>query len=233
MRILLLHNQGGASAELVRCLSEHHFELVSTPDEPQFLTHLTQATPPTGPGFEAAIVDLEGAQNHRLDLVAQLRTEGNSTPILGYNSQGSEQELVTALDKGFDDYIGPNISGPVVVARVRALIRRAGVLKSTTTLNVGDISIDLLKREVRRAGKLIELQPREFAMLEFMLRNPRQPLTKLMIMQRVWNYNFDPQTNIVDVLICRLRSKIEDGFTSPVIQTVRGVGYLFAPNVGV
>jgi len=229
MRILLLDNQNGLAAELLSCLSENQFEVKSTHDEKKFLAHLAQDS---NPGFDAAMVNIEEAADERLELIAQLRTEEELVPVIGFNSNGSEQQLLTALDKGCDDYLGKNFSSQEMLARLKALIRRGGILKKTTTLVAGDISIDLLKREVRRAGKLVDLQPREFSMLEFMLRNPGQPLTKLMIMQRVWNYNFDPQTNIVDVLICRLRSKIEEGFPTPVIQTVRGVGYLFTPSNG-
>jgi len=226
MRILLLHNPCGPAADLLGCLNEHQFEIKSTTEEKKFLAHLAQDS---NSGFDAVMVDLQEDGDNRLNLLAQLRAEEEHVPVLGFNPKGSEQQLLTALEKGCDDYLGKDFSSQEMVARLKALVRRGGALKKTTTLSAGDISIDLLKREVRRAGKLVDLQPREFSMLEFMLRNPGQPLTKLMIMQRVWNYNFDPQTNIVDVLICRLRSKIEEGFSTPVIQTVRGVGYLFTP----
>lgn len=224
MRILLLANPSQSADQLRESLGENHFEVESITQEQELLAQVTRSKP------EAVLVNLAEAPGNRLGLADALRKENLYLPVLGFNPGGTREELLSALENGFDDYLGNPFSTPELVARLKGLIRRAGYLEKMTTLKAGDIAIDLLKREVRRAGKLVDLQPREFSMLEFMLRNPGQPLTKLMIMQRVWNYNFDPQTNIVDVLICRLRSKIEDGFAIPVIQTVRGVGYLFTPN---
>jgi DNA-binding response OmpR family regulator len=224
MRILLIDKKNDSAVQLLQTLRDNHFEVESAFDEKGLLAKASNAD------LNALVMNLSEATDKRLGLIEELRSLNIQTPVLGFNSNGSLENLVTALEKGCDDYVGKNFSAKELVARLKALVRRAGVVKGITTLSSGDIVIDLLKREVRRAEKLIDLQPREFSMLEFMLRNPGQPLTKLMIMQKVWNYNFDPQTNIVDVLICRLRSKIDEGFEAPVIQTVRGVGYLFTPK---
>ena len=180
------------------------------------------------PQYGAWLVDLGESPGQRFKIIEDLRSQKILTPALGFN--GSAADLAPALEKGFDDYLAKPTDSGELVARLKALLRRSSYAKAPTTLFAGDIALDLLKRQARRAEKLIDLQPREFAMLEFMIRNPEIPLSKLMIMQNVWNYNFDPQTNIVDVLICRLRNKIESGFSTSVIQTIRGVGYKFTPR---
>ena len=224
MRILLIDNETNPAAQVLQCLRENDFEVESTSDPKELLTRASKS------GFNALLINLREALGSRLGLVEELRSQKVQTPVLGFSQNGSVENLIAALDKGCDDYLGKSFSTMEMLARLKALIRRSASAQETTTLVAGDISIDLLKRQVTREAKPVELQPREFAMLEFMMRNPNIPLSKLQIMQSVWNYNFDPQTNIVDVLICRLRSKIDTGFATPVIQTVRGVGYLFTPT---
>ena len=131
-----------------------------------------------------------------------------------------------AWRSGSDDYLTKPFAFSELLARIQALIRRASDQGEPSRLATGDLSMDLLRRRVERAGQEIELQPREFALLEYLLRNAGRVVSKTLIMEHVWNYHFDPQTNVVDVLVCRLRTKIDKAFASPLIHTIRGVGYV-------
>jgi len=139
---------------------------------------------------------------------------------------------VKGLEIGSDDYLTKPFAFSELLARIQALIRRASDQGEPSRLTAGDLSMDLLKRRVERAGQEIDLQPREFALLEYLLRNTGRVVSKTLIMEHVWNYHFDPQTNVVDVLVCRLRTKIDKAFASPLIHTIRGVGYVLKPSNG-
>jgi DNA-binding response OmpR family regulator len=135
-------------------------------------------------------------------------------------------ERVEGLQAGGDDYLTKPFAFTELLARVQALLRRASNIPEPTGLSVGDLSIDLLRRTVTRAGKKIDLQPREFSLIEYLARNSGRVVSKTMIMEHVWDYNFDPQTNVVESRICRLREKVDRGFGTPLIHTVRGTGYV-------
>ena len=135
-------------------------------------------------------------------------------------------ERIQGLQSGGDDYLTKPFSFSELLARIQALIRRATGSVEPTTLTFEDISLDLVKREVRRQGKKIELQPREFALLAYLMRNAERVVSKTLILEHVWDYSFDPQTNVVDVLVCRLRNKIDRKFARKMIHTIRGVGYV-------
>ena len=164
----------------------------------------------------------------RLDgvgMVEQLRASGDQTPVLFLSALGEINDRVTGLKAGGDDYLVKPYAFAELIARVEALARRRETGSVQTVLKVGNLEMDLLGREVRRDGKEIDLQPREFQLLEFLMRHAGQSVTRTMLLEKVWEYHFDPQTNVIDVHISRLRGKIDKGFERPMLQTVRGAGY--------
>jgi len=156
----------------------------------------------------------------------QVRRQGRSTPVLILSARRSVDDRVRGLQAGGDDYLTKPFAFAELLARVQALVRRATRTPEATTLTVDDLVLDLLSRKVTRAGRPIELRPREFALLEYLMRNAGKVVSKTMILSHVWGYNFDPQTNIVDVLVSRLRDRIDRPFERKLLQTVRGVGYV-------
>ena len=176
--------------------------------------------------YDAAVIDLMLPTLDGLSLIRELRRKRINTPMIILSAKRSIDDRVKGLHSGSDDYLTKPFAFVELLARVQALIRRAQGAVEPTHLTFGNICIDLLTREVIRAGKRIELQPREFALLEYLLRNARRVVSKTMILEHVWNYHFDPQTNVVDVLVCRLRNKLDSDCTERLIQTIRGVGYV-------
>src|SRR5687768_12900716 len=173
--------------------------------------------------YDAAIVDIMLPKLDGLNLVQSLRREGMRTPVIILSAKASVDDRVRGLQAGGDDYLTKPFAFSELFARVQALIRRATQTTEPTRLTVGDLTLDLLTREVRRGAEKIELQAREFALLEYLMRNVGRVVTKTMILEHIWDYSFDPQTNVVDVLMHRLRSKVDPDHT--LIQTTRGVGY--------
>jgi DNA-binding response OmpR family regulator len=151
------------------------------------------------------------------------------TPVLILSAKASVDDRVKGLQAGGDDYLTKPFAFSELLARVQALIRRANHTAAPTQLAVADLTLDLLTREVTRSGQRIELQSREFALLELLMRHPGRAITKTMILEHVWDFSFDPQTNVVDVLVHRLRAKIDKDFPVKFIQTLRGVGYVLKP----
>jgi len=176
--------------------------------------------------FDVAIVDIMLPKLDGISLIEDLRRQGVNIPVLILSAKQSVSDRVAGLQSGGDDYLTKPFAFSELLARIQALIRRARSVAEPTALAVGDLEMDLLKREVSRAGTAIELQPREFALLEFLVRNADRVISKTMIMEHVWGYNFDPQTNVVEARISRLRDKIDKGFDKALIHTVRGVGYV-------
>ncbi len=177
--------------------------------------------------YDAAVVDLMLPGMDGLRMVELLRARGNKTPILILSARRSVDDRVLGLQKGGDDYLVKPFSFAELLARLQALIRRSN-LSSTqpTVLRFEDLEMNLITREVKRGDTRIDLQPREYSLLEYFLRHPEQVLTKTLIMEHVWNYDFDPQTNVVDVLVHRLRAKIDRDFSPKLIHTIRGIGYV-------
>jgi two-component system OmpR family response regulator len=177
--------------------------------------------------YDALVVDrmLPGVDG--LTVIRTLRASANSTPVLILSALGEVDDRVKGLKAGGDDYLVKPFAFSELLARLEALARRAKSSSdgTPTTLRAGDLEMDLLRREVRRADKPIDLQPREFQLLEFLLRHAGQVVTRTMLLEGVWDYHFDPQTNVIDVHISRLRSKIDKGFDRPLLHTVRGAGY--------
>jgi DNA-binding response OmpR family regulator len=161
-----------------------------------------------------------------LSVIDELRRRGRSTPVLILSARRSVDDRVRGLQAGGDDYLTKPFAFAELLARVQALVRRASRTPEPTSLTVDDLALDLLTRKVTRGGAAIELRPREFALLEYLMRNAGKVVSKTMILSHVWEYNFDPQTNIVDVLVSRLRDRIDRPFEKKLLQTVRGVGYV-------
>jgi DNA-binding response OmpR family regulator len=147
-------------------------------------------------------------------------------PVILLSAKASVDDRVAGLQSGADDYLTKPFAFSELLARLQALIRRSTHIAEPTSLRVGDLSIDLLTREVTRGSTTLELQSREFALLELLMRHPGRPVTKTMILEHIWDYSFDPQTNVVDVLVHRLRSKIDKDFATKLVTTIRGVGYV-------
>ena len=175
---------------------------------------------------DVAIVDLMLPGRDGLSVIDELRRRGRSTPVLILSAKRSVDDRVQGLQGGGDDYLTKPFAFAELLARVQALVRRASRAPEPTSLTVADLSIDLLSRKVIRAGQQVELRPREFALLEYLMLNAGKVISKTMILSHVWEYSFDPQTNIVDVLVSRLRDKIDRPFEKKLLQTVRGVGYV-------
>jgi two-component system OmpR family response regulator len=176
--------------------------------------------------YDIAIVDIMLPFLNGLTIIEKLRHQRINMPVLILSAKRSVDDRVKGLQSGSDDYLTKPFAFSELLARVQALIRRSSGAMEPTRLTVGDLSIDLLTREVRRTGMKIDLQPREFALLEYLMRNAGRIISKTMIIEHVWDYNFDPQTNIVEARICRLRDKVDRPFDKNMIHTIRGVGYV-------
>jgi DNA-binding response OmpR family regulator len=175
--------------------------------------------------YDVALVDVMLPKLNGLSLIEEMRLSKVNTPVIILSAKSSVDDRVRGLQKGSDDYLTKPFAFSDLLARIRALIRRGTGTSELTCLTLGDLSMDILKREVTRSGKLIDLQAREFALLEFLMRNTGQVMSKTAIMEHVWSYNFDP-SNVLEVHICRLREKIEGGFGKKLIHTIKGVGYV-------
>jgi two-component system OmpR family response regulator len=177
-------------------------------------------------GWDVIIVDRMLPRLDGLALVEKLRTGGARTPVLILSALGEVDDRVKGLRAGGDDYLTKPYAYTELLARIEALARRPAPEEQVTRYTVGDLTLDRLSHKVTRAGQAIILQPREFRLLEYLMRNAGQVVTRTMLLQNVWDYYFDPQTNVIDVHISRLRSKIDKGFTKPLLHTVRGSGYM-------
>ena len=176
--------------------------------------------------YDVAVVDVMLPRRDGLSVIEELRRKGVITPVLILSAKRSVDDRVRGLQAGGDDYLTKPFAFAELLARVQALVRRASRTPEPTTLTVEDLVLDLLSRRVTRAGTVVDLRPREFALLEYLMRNAGKVISKTMILSHVWEYNFDPQTNIVDVLVSRLRDRIDRPFERKLLQTVRGVGYV-------
>ena len=179
---------------------------------------------------DVAIVDVMLPGLDGLALIEALRRRGIDTPVLILSARHTVDDRVRGLQAGGDDYLTKPFAFPELLARVQALVRRATKSVEPTRLEVGDLQLDLLSRRVTRQGREIELRPREFALLEYLMRNAGRVVSKTMILSRVWDYNFDPRTNVVDVLVHRLREKIDRDFEPRLLHTRRGIGYVLSPD---
>jgi two-component system OmpR family response regulator len=219
LRILIVEDDTEAGAAMARGLTEAGHEVVHAADGAMGL-HSAGAG-----GFDVLVVDRMMPRLDGLSMVETLRASGDTTPVLFLSALGEIEDRVTGLKAGGDDYLVKPYAFAELIARIDALGRRREGAAVQTLLRVGALEMDLIGRSVRREGKTIDLQPREFQLLEFLMRNAGQSVTRTMLLEKVWSFHFDPQTNVIDVHISRLRSKIDKGFDHPMLQTVRGAGY--------
>ena len=219
MRILIIEDDRDAAQYLAKGLRESGHTAEIAEDGREGL--LAAAIEP----FDVMIVDRMLPNLDGLSLVQHLRKTGQTTPVLFLSALGEVDDRVKGLRAGGDDYLTKPYAFSDLLARVENLGRRRSPSMTTTHLKVADLELDLLSRKASRAGREIDLQPREFQLLEALMRHPGQVMTRTMLLEQVWNYHFDPQTNVIDVHISRLRQKIDRGFDPPLIHTVRGSGY--------
>ncbi|CAO3350646.1 Two-component transcriptional response regulator SMc02366, LuxR family [Azospirillum melinis] len=219
MKILVIEDDRQAASYLAKGLKEagHVVDVANDGKEGLFLAGAEH--------YDVMIVDRMLPGRDGLSLVQVLRAAGNDTPVLFLSALGSVDDRVKGLKAGGDDYLTKPFAFSELLARIEVLVRRRGAAQPQTRLSVGDLELDLLSRSVRRAGKAIDLLPREFSLLEYLMRNAGSVVTRTMMLENVWDYHFDPQTNVIDVHIARLRQKIDKDFPTPLIHTVRGAGY--------
>jgi two-component system OmpR family response regulator len=220
MRALLVEDDAPIAEFVVRGLREAGFAVDHAVDGDAGLD--LAVTEP----YDVAIIDLMLPKRDGLSIIEALRARRIATPVLILSARRSVDDRVRGLQSGGDDYLTKPFAFAELLARVQALVRRASRVSEPTTISVEDLVVDLLSRKVTRSGTSIELRAREFALLEYLMRNAGKVVSKTMILSHVWDYNFDPQTNIVDVLVSRLREKIDRPFQQKLLHTVRGVGYV-------
>jgi DNA-binding response OmpR family regulator len=220
MLILVVEDDNKLASFLARGLKEAGFAVELAEDGE---TGLRQALSGT---YDAIILDLMLPKLDGLSIIDRMRQSRILTPVIVLSAKRSVDDRVKGLQHGGDDYLTKPFSFSELLARVHALIRRATHEPDPTRLVAGDLALDLLTREVSRSGKPIDLQPREFSLLEYLMRNAGRVVSKSVIIEHVWGYHFDPQTNVVDVLVSRLRNKVDREFDKKIIQTQRGVGYV-------
>ena len=220
MRVLIVEDDLTIAAFLIKGFKEGGFAVDHAPDG-EAGAHLALSVP-----YDVAIVDLMLPKLDGLSLIQRMRDQRIRTPVIILSAKHTVDDRVRGLESGGDDYLTKPFAFSELLARVQALIRRSSGAADATRLAVGDLVMDLVARKVTRAGREITLRPREFALLEYLMRNAGRVVSKTMILSHVWEYNFDPQTNIVDVLVSRLRDKIDRPFEVKLLQTVRGVGYV-------
>jgi len=220
MRVLIVEDDETIASFVVKGLREAGFAADHAPDGRKGL-ELALAQP-----YDAAVVDLMLPGLDGLGLIRSLRERGIRTPVLILSARRSVDDRVKGLETGGDDYLTKPFAFAELLARVQALIRRSTGTVEPTRLVVGTLELDLLSRQCRRDGRAIELRPREFALLEYLMRHVGRVVSKTMVMAHVYDYRFDPRTNVVDVLVHRLREKVDRDFEPKMIHTVRGMGYV-------
>lgn len=220
MRVLVVEDDEKIASFIVNGLKQNGFAVDQVGDG-EAARSLSDAVT-----YDAVILDIMLPKLDGLSLVRCMRRAKSLVPVLLLSAKASVDSRVAGLQAGADDYLTKPFAFSELLARVQALIRRATHVVEPTTLVVGDVSMNLLTREVRRSEQEIDLQSREFALLELLMRHPGRPVTKTMILEHIWDYSFDPQTNVVDVLVHRLRSKLEKNFPAKIMHTIRGVGYV-------
>ena len=219
MRILLAEDDAEAAAFIERALGElGHVVTRAATGEDALHVGVTGT-------FDVIVLDRMMPALEGLDVLRRLRASGVRTPVMVLTAKGGIADRVDGLDAGADDYLVKPFAMAEFVARLNALMRRPPITDVVTRLEVGDIALDILRREVTRAGRPVHLQPREFSLLEFLMRHAGRIVTRTMFLEEIWGFHFDPQTNIVESHLSRLRSKLREGFTSDPIETVRGAGY--------
>jgi two-component system OmpR family response regulator len=220
MRILVVEDDEKIASFIANGLKQNGFSVDRAPDGDTALSLHASVK------YDAVILDIMLPKLDGLSVLGRIRLDKSLVPVLLLSARVSVESRVAGLQAGADDYLTKPFAFSELLARVQALIRRASHTAEPTTLVAADLSMNLLTREVVRAGRKIELQSKEFALLELLMRHPGRPVTKTMILEHIWDYSFDPQTNVVDVLAHRLRTKLEKNCSTKLMQTIRGVGYV-------
>jgi two-component system OmpR family response regulator len=220
MRLLLVEDDRKLASYIVKGFREAGFAVDHCADGEEGLIMAT------GNEYDAAVIDIMLPSLNGLALVQELRRQRSRVPVLLLSAKASVDDRVKGLQTGGDDYLTKPFAFAELLARVQALVRRGSGVTEPSQLQVDDLTLDLLSRKVTRKGTKIELQAREFSLLEYLMRNAGRVVTKTMILNHVWDYSFDPQTNVVDVLVCRVRNKVDKNFEPKLIHTMRGVGYV-------
>jgi two-component system OmpR family response regulator len=220
MRLLVVEDDRDAADYLVKAFREVGHVADAATDGEDGLAMASDGE------YDVLIVDRMLPKLDGLSVIGRLRAQGVETPVLILSALGQVDDRIKGLRAGGDDYLPKPYSFAELLARVEALSRRRGGRGEETVLRVGDLVLDRMSREVRRGAEEISLQPREFRLLEYLMKHAGQVVTRTMLLENVWDYHFDPQTNVIDVHISRLRSKIDKGYTQPLLQTVRGAGYM-------
>lgn len=220
MKILVIEDDQDVATYLIKGLQEqgHTVDHASNGKDGLLLATTEQ--------YDAMVVDRMLPELDGLSIVKSVRATGKNTPVLFLSALGEVDDRVDGLQAGGDDYLTKPFAFSELLARLDAILRRSQKAPTkTTTLQVADLELNLLTRVAQRSGKTIDLQPREFRLLEYLMNHTGQLVTRTMLLEQVWDYHFDPQTNVIDVHISRLRSKIDKGFEKPLLQTIRGAGY--------
>ncbi len=223
MRVLVIEDDSDTLAYIAQGLDQHGHVVDKSGDGKDGLFKSLEES------YDAIVLDRMLPGLDGLSVLQTLRSSGDTTPVLILSALGEVDDRVEGLRKGGDDYLTKPFAFSELLARLEALVRRGDAPAVETNLHVADLEMDLLARTVRRSGKTIELQPREFRLLEYLMRHSGQVVTRTMLLEKVWDYHFDPQTNVIDVHISRLRGKIDRDFDEPLIHTVRSVGYVLRP----
>ena len=224
MRLLIVEDDATIADFVAKGLTEAGFAVDIAADGARGLERAVSGA------YDVAILDVMLPQIDGLTLIDRMRARGVRTPVLILSARRTVDDRVQGLQDGGDDYLTKPFAFAELLARVQALVRRSTGTTEPTRLTVADLTLDLLTRRAERAGRALDLRPREFALLEYLMRNPGRVLSKTMILSHVWGYNFNPGTNVVDVLVSRLREKIDKDFELKLLHTVRGVGYVLEPR---
>lgn len=220
MNIIIIEDDKKTAAFIMKGLEQAGFNTVHAANGKDGLFKMK-----TGE-FDVAVVDIMLPEMDGFTVIQKLREAKIKTPVLVLSAKNSVEDKVRGLQAGGDDYLAKPFAFAELLARIQALLRRASNVVEPTTLTVGDLTIDLLSHKVHRGGVRIDIQPQEYVLLEYLMRNAGRIVSKTMIIEHVWEYNFDPQTNIVETRMCRLREKIDKPFEKKLIHTVRGFGYV-------
>ena len=220
MRLLLIEDDANIASFILTGLTDSGFTVDHVVDGEEGLKLALNHH------YDAAVIDIMLPRMDGLTLIGEMRKQQNNTPVIILSAKRTVDDRIRGLQKGGDDYLTKPFSFSELLARVQALIRRTKGISDPTVLTYGDLTMNLITREVTRADVPITLQPMEFSLLEYLMRNAEKVVSKSMIMEHVWDYNFDPQTNVVEARICRLRDKIDKEYDSKLIQTIRGAGYV-------
>ena len=225
MHVLLIEDDYEAASYLLKALKESGHSTAHAGDGEKGLELAREG------GHDVLIVDRMLPKRNGLSIIETLREEENRTPVLILSALGEVDDRVKGLRAGGDDYLTKPYAFSELLARIEALARRGQPEEAETKYVVGDLVLDRLSHKVTRAGETIQLQPREFRLLEFLMKHAGQVVTRTMLLEKVWDYHFDPQTNVIDVHISRLRTKIDKNYDNPLLHTVRGAGYMVGPSM--